>query len=377
MVWSETPPTADVAKPVHDRTADRRGYVHRRTAKTDQPALDDAPSFARFHLEFLQRLASLPGVESVGLIENMPLNESTATVAVRTEGIGATSEDGVLVNYNFTAGDYFPAMGIALHAGRNFVASDHGDTRGNVVISQSVATRLWPGRDPIGQRLLRTGQEEWETVIGVVEDVMQDDLVSAPQATIYLPLVGPTVERSRPLGSPAYVIKSHRAETIAADVRTLVREVAPEAPIYRQFTLARLVRDSTTQVSFTLLTLGLAAGLALLLGAIGLYGVLSYLVAERSREIGLRMALGARARQIRAMVVAQGTQLVAIGAVLGVIVAGLFSNTLSSLLFRVQPIDPATFVAMPLLMLAIGVLASYLPARKASIVDPNSSLRRE
>lgn len=343
----------------------------------ERTELSDPQSYARFHLRFLERLNMLPGVQSVGLIENVPLNESTATVSVRTEGIGATSEEGVLVKYTYSAGDYFRTMGIALLQGRNFDANDHETTRGNVVISQSVAARLWPGRDPLGQRLRRTGQVEWETVIGVVEDVRQDGLASEPEALLYLPLVGPTPELSRPLGSPAYVVKSTRAETIAADVRALVREVAPEAPMYREFTLAGLVRDSTAQVTFTLLTLSLAAGLALLLGAIGLYGVLSYIVAERTREIGIRMALGARAKHIRMMVVAQGARVVTAGALIGIVIATLFSNVLDSLLFRVQPRDLTTFIVMPMAMLAIGILASYLPARKASNVDPIISLRRE
>ncbi len=160
-------------------------------------------------------------------------------------------------------------------------------------------------------------------------------------------------------------------------MRTLVHEVAPEAPMYRVFTMARLIEDSMLQLSFTLLTLGIASLLALTLGAVGLYAVLSYVVDERTREIGVRMALGARATQVRAMVVGQGVRVVGVGVAIGVLVAFAGTRALSSLLFGVQPLDVATFVAMPLVMVLVGLLASYLPARRASNLDPIESLRRD
>jgi ABC-type antimicrobial peptide transport system permease subunit len=157
----------------------------------------------------------------------------------------------------------------------------------------------------------------------------------------------------------------------------VVREVAPEAPMYRVFTMAGLARDSMVQLSFTMLTLGIASGLALILGAVGLYGVLSYLVAERTREIGVRMALGAQAEQVRAMVVRQGAGVVGAGVAIGIGAAVASTRALGSLLFGVRPLDLATFAGMSVSMLAIGLLASYLPARRASDVDPVESLRGE
>ena len=336
----------------------------------------DAPAFARFQLQFLDRLAALPGVQSVGLVENVPLDEGTAQVRVRTEFMGADDED-TLINFTYTAGDYFRTMGIAMLAGEGFDDEDHAGGRGRILVSRSAAERLWPGRDAIGQRLLRQGQSEWETVVGVVDDVLQDRIDARPQAVIYLPLVGPDAATSRPITSPAYVVKTARAEAIAAEVRALVREVAPGAPMYREFTFEGLVERSMVQYTFTLLTLGMAAALALVLGAIGLYGVLSYVIAERTREIGVRMALGARAQQVRAMVVAQGTRLVGIGIALGMLAAVAVTQTLGSLLFGVAALDPSTFVATGLAMLSTGLLASYLPARRASSVSPMQSLRAE
>jgi predicted permease len=342
----------------------------------DRPELQDAPSFARFDLAFLDRLAALPGVQSAGLVENVPLNEGTSTMRIRTEDMSGDTKEGALLHFNYTAGDYFKTMGIAVLEGRTFVADDHSAALGNVLISRSAAQRLWPGQNPLGRRLQRQGQTEWETVVGVVNDVMQDGFRDAPEAVVYFPLVSPTIKGGRAVSSPAYVIKTERAETIAPEVRTLVREVAPEAPMYRTFTLAGLVKDSMAQLSFTLLTLGIAALLSLILGAVGLYGVLSYIVTARTREIGVRMALGAHSGKVRSMVVAQGLRVVGAGVVIGLLAALAFTRALGGLLYGVQPADAMTFVAMSLAMVTVGLLASYLPARRASNLDPMDSLRR-
>src|SRR5690606_21947540 len=202
------------------------------------------------------------------------------------------------------------------------------------------------GRDPIGMRLQREGSDAWETVVGVVGDVLQDGLQDTAQAVVYFPLVGPMAGGGQPLRSPGYVVRSERADSIAADVRALAREVAPEAPMYRAFTMEALVNASMLPLRFTLLTLSMAALLALVLGAVGLYGVLSYIVAERTREIGVRMALGARAPQVRGMVVAEGARVLGAGVVVGLLAALASTRALGSLLHGVQPIDPPTFAAM-------------------------------
>ncbi|MGA9422155.1 MAG: ABC transporter permease [Rhodanobacteraceae bacterium] len=343
----------------------------------DRPTLKDAPAFARFNQAFLERLSALPGVQSAGLVENVPLDEDTDSMRVRTETPSNEPGEGALVNYTFAAGDYFRTMGIALLAGRTFAGEDQSTPHGDVIVSESVAKRLWPGRNPVGQRLKRQGGRAWETVEGVVADVMQDGFQDGLQGVIYFPMVDPTPSGGRVVSSPAYVIKTARAETIAPDIRALVRQVAPEAPMYRTYTMAVLVAKSMTQLSFTLLTLGIASLLSLILSAVGLYGVLSYIVAERTREIGVRMALGARATQVRSMVVAQGARVVGIGILAGVLAALAFTRALGQLLYGVQPIDAATFVAMAILLAVVGLLASYLPARKASRLDPMTSLRRE
>jgi putative ABC transport system permease protein len=336
--------------------------------------LVDGPSFARFHLNFRDRLAAMPGVEAVGIIENVPLNEGTATGRFRSEEMVGAGTDGTLLNFTFADGSYFPTMGVDVQRGRVFEDADHLAMHGSIVISRSAAELLWPGQDPIGRRLegLETGT--LETVIGVVEDVMQENFRQAAQPVVYFPLAGrqPT---SWVLSSPAYVVKSRGAEVIGPEIRALVREVAPGAPMYREYTMAGLAADSMVDLSFTMLTLGVVSLLALVLGAVGLYGVLSYVVAERTKEIGVRMALGAEAGKVRRMVVAQGGRVVGIGVAIGILVAFAATRVLGGLLFGVAPLDAATFLAMTATMILVGLLASYVPARRASSVDPILSLR--
>ncbi len=342
----------------------------------EQENLHDGPSWARFHLAFLDRLAAVPGIQSVGLVENVPLNEGTNDDRFRSEEMAADPDAGPLLHYTWSAGSYFRTMGISVLEGRTLTADDQlGGGAVNVVISRSAARLLWPGKSALGRRLQPHSEPEaWFTVVGVVDDVLQDDFRDAPEALVYLPLAGPKPD-SWQVTSPAYVLKTARAEVIAPEIRELVRAVAPEAPMYRVYTMAGLAADSMTNLSFTMLTLGVLSGLALLLGAIGLYGVLSYAVAERKREIGVRMALGATAGAVRRMVIAQGAGVVGLGLLIGLAASLASSRVVASLLYGVKASDPATFAAMSLLMAAVGVFACYLPAQRASNVDPLEALR--
>jgi putative ABC transport system permease protein len=340
------------------------------------PHLRDPQSFARFDLEFIDRLRALPGVDLVGLVENIPLNEGTAGARFQRDGVAGAADTGPLLKYTFAAGDYFNAMGIDVRAGRVFTTDDHLQALPNVIVSRSSAETLWPNQNAIGKLLLRQDMKTWHTVVGVVDDVKQLDFRERVEPLVYFPLVAPGGE-GFPISSPAFVIKTSRAETIAPEVRALVREVAPEAPMYRVYTMAGLASNSMQDVSFTMLTLGVASGLALLLGAVGLYGTLSYIVAQRTREIGVRMALGARTDQVRRMVVLQGAKVVMTGVVIGVGIAFWMTTVLSSLLYGVTASDVPTFVGMSAAMLGIGFIASYVPARRASKVDPIVALQGE
>ena len=344
----------------------------------DQPALRTGPDFGRMHLAFMDRLRALPGVSDVGVINNLPLDEGTGNVRVMTEG-QTSADDGFRVSLNSAGGDVFKVLGIPVLQGRAFSTDEAISPNNSVIVSKSVAERLWPGQNPIGRTIRpRIGGQDTTvlSVVGVVGDVKQNDWREEGQAVVYLPLTGPTPNAWR-MGSPAYAVKSARAETLQPEVRRLVREIAPEAPVYREFTMEFLARRSMIQLSFTMLTLGVVSALALILGAVGLYGVLSYVVAQRTREIGVRMALGATAGAVRREVVSQGTKVVLVGVAIGI--AGALASTkfLGTLLFGVKPVDPLVFAAMALMMVAMGVLASYMPARRASSVDPIEALRSD
>ena len=339
----------------------------------EQEHLTDGPAWAQFHMAFMDRLRALPGVDAVGIVENVPLDEGTSGTRLATPEMVDDPDNGVPGNFTFTGGDYFQAMDIALLRGRVFDASDLEGTA-NVVISETAAERLFGEQDPLGRTVRMANAEEWFTVVGVVEDVLQSDFRTEPQALLYFPLTGPAPDMWA-LSSPGYVVRTSRGEGITADVRALVREVAPEAPMYRTYTMAALAERSMLELSFTMMTLLVAAGLALLLGAVGLYGVLSYVVAERAQEIGVRMALGAEAARVRRMVVVQGTRVVIIGVALGLVVAWFAVRALSGLIFGVPAVDVATFGGMSALMVAIGAVASWIPATRASSVDPITSMR--
>jgi putative ABC transport system permease protein len=339
-----------------------------------QPQLNDGPSLGQLHLTMMDRLRALPGVTDVGVVNNLPLDEGTGSFRVLTEG---GDDSGMLVNLNFAGGDYFRAMGIAVLQGRTFTTDEAVTPNSSVIVSRSTVAKLWPDGNALGRRIRpRIGGQDTLafTVVGVVEDVKQNEWREEGQAVMYLPLTGPAPD-TWGMGSPAYVVKSPRADALTNEVRALVRELAPEAPVYREYTMEFLARRSMIQLSFTMLTLGVVATLALILGAIGLYGVLSYVVAQRTREIGVRMALGASAAAVRRQVVSQGTSVVLIGVAIGVAVALASTRFLRALLFGVEAVDPLVFAAMSLLMISMGMLASYMPARRASSVDPIEALR--
>ncbi len=339
--------------------------------------VNDGPSFARFHQSFMERVAALPGVESVGLTNWLPLDEGSGGNRFTTDRTAASGETPPEMRFTFVGGDFFETMGISLVRGRLFEPSDHTNGLGNTIVSPAAASVLWPGEDPLGKRLAMTADTtKWQTVIGVVEDILVEDFrQEAADPMIYLPMVGPHPRWG--VGSPAYVVKSTRADVLAPEIRNLMREHVPESPMYRVFTMEGLADRSMAQLSFTMLMLAIAASLSLILGAVGLYGVLSYVVSLRTREMAVRMALGAEAVQVRRMVVLQGARVTLAGVAFGLLAALTFTRLLASLLFGVGTLDAPTFIAMSGVMLAVALLASYIPARRASSVDLMESLRSE
>ena len=307
-------------------------------------------------------------------MENLPLLERPSLTRIETPEMGDNPEGGTIIGHTWSGGQYFETMGIGVLRGRVFTDADHVSELGNAIVSESAADLLWPGENPIGRQLRPQGSQPWATVVGVVEDVKQNDFRLAADPLIYLPLVGPT-PTSWTISSPGYVVKTAAADDIAPQIRALVRELAPNAPMYRASTMETRSADGMADLAFTMLILGIASGLTLVLGALGLYGVLSYGVAQRTQEIGVRMALGAKAKQIQRMVVAQGARVVILGVAIGVVVAGASTRALRGLLFGIEAVDVVTFLGVSATMLIVGLLATYLPARRASNVDPLESLR--
>lgn len=340
----------------------------------------DGPKAAQFHYAFMDRMAALPGVQSVGLVNTLPLDEGAPSrrfVTERTGGAGAAEH---LVHATYADGNYFRTMGIGLLRGNTFARNSAVSGTVEVIVSRAAAQQLWPGEDALGKRLRPANAPAgsgWMTVTGVVEDVMLEDFRTPnPEPLVYLPMVGATAT-SWVVGTPAYVVKSARAEAIAPEIRELIREYSPGAPMYRVFTMSGLAARSMAQLSFTMLALGIAAGLALLLGSIGIYGTLSYMVSQRTREIGIRMALGAQSGEVRRMILTHGSRVALIGVAIGLVAAALLTRLLDTMLFRVTAHDGVTFLVMSAVMIAVALLASYIPAWRASSVDPMVSLRAE
>ena len=342
--------------------------------------LTDASALARFHYAFMDRLKALPGVQAVGLVNTLPLDEGAGDTRVATANYTGPRENAPRVRLTFADGDYFPTMGISLLAGKLFERRVEPTNDVTAIVSRAAANLLWPGQNPIGQVLRPAGAGDavpWITVGGVVEDVILADFrEQKPEPLVYLPLVGATA-RSWGVGTPAYVVRSPRAEVLTPQIRTLIQEIAPGAPMYRVSTMEALASRSMARLTFTMLTLFIAAALALVLGAVGIYGTISYVVSRRTREIGIRMALGAQASDVRRMVVAQGGRVALVGVAIGLLAAVFAARWLESLLFEVQARDPIVFAAVAVVMIGVALLASYLPARRASAVDPLVAIRME
>src|SRR5687767_11127708 len=284
----------------------------------------------------MDRLKALPGVESVGFISTLPLDEGAGRVNVTTPRIQAGGAEAPLVRNAAAGGAYFQTMGIALRRGRYFERVEEELGTRNVIISEAAARLLFPDEEPIGQKVRpATGSgDNWFTVIGVVEDVLVDDLRgTSPDPMVYLP--GAST-------SPAYVMRSARADRLAPEVRAIIRELIPNSPMYRIFTMEGLAAKAMASLSFTMAMVSIAAVLALVLGAVGLYAVLSYGVAQRTQEIGVRMALGAEARTVRRMFVWQGTRVALLGVAVGALTTMALTHYIKTLLFNIERLNATT-----------------------------------
>jgi predicted permease len=336
----------------------------------------DAAAVRNAYRELWERLDDLPGVTASGGVTSLPLSGYFAWGPITVEGRTPLPGESFLnADQRVVGGRYFEAMGIPLRRGRFFAPDDTPDQPRVVVVDERMAHELWPNQDPIGKRV-RLGDAKvaapWRTVVGVVGRVKQYGLDSDGRMALYLPQ---TQSGSRAL----YVaVKSTREPaSLAAAIRQQVRALDPDLPVYRVRPMHAWLFQSLARQRFAMTLLTAFAGLALALAALGTYGVMAYLVAQGTREIGIRIALGATPRTVTALVLRGGLALGAAGVSLGLLLALALTRFVGSLLFGVAGTDPLTFLAGAVLLGASALLASYLPARRAARVDPMLSLRAD
>ena len=329
-----------------------------------------------FQQQLLQRVGSLPGVQNAATVDNLPFSGNAFNTSFTIEGrpTGPTTET-PRAYYRVISPDYFPAIGIELHKGNQFTDRDTAEQPGVAIVNETAAQRYWPGVDPLGKRIKRGRPESknpWLTVIGIVSGSRQLSLKEGSQPEIYVPyLQNPGLTFTlvaRTASDPRSLTGALRKEVLSAD-----REI----PAVNIKLMEELISNSVAKERFYVLLLGVFAALALILAAVGVYGVMSYSVTLRTRDIGIRMALGARPVDIFKHIVGQALLLGLIGLGVGIVLAIASTRVMSSLLYGINATDPLTLAITSLVLLAVALLASYLPARRATRVDPLVTLRYE
>ena len=358
------------------------------TARLDLPktVYPDVHATARFVQQALERLRAVPGVQSAGAVSLLPLSGSNSSSSHSIEDHPLPPDVlPPMLGTRFVSPGYFEAMGIPVIEGQVFDRIDPATRSPGVIVSEAVARRFWPGRSALGRRVtpgIDESDSPWFTIVGVVGSVRERALEQDPAEVVYYPLVRQAVhdegEEEWVPRTLALVVRTGQApESLVKPVREAIWSLDPNLPLSQVRTMEEVIERSTARTSFTMLLLVIAAAMALLLGAVGIYGVISYVVSQRTQEIGVRMALGARRRDIVRMVLGEGLLVTAAGLVLGLAGAWAVTRLMVALLFGVEPTDPATFAAVPLVLAAVALVASWLPARRAADVEPLEAIRYE
>jgi len=362
----------------------RPGEVQTVQVTIPQASVPDAELTVRGQQEILDRLAALPGVTSAAYTSAVPMGGGfTADLLVpegKTFGEGNPPRGR---QFRFVSPGLFGTLGIPLVAGRDLTWTDVYQRRPFVLISENLARQEWGGaRDALGKRLRgASSQDQWREIIGVVGDTRDWSLSRPTTEIVYTPVLAERLFNAPTfLWRPAtYTIRSSRAGTpsLLDEIQQAVWAVDADLPLVNPRTMQDVVEESLARTSFTLVLLAIAGAMALLVGAIGIYGVVSYAVAQRTREVGIRIALGAPIADVRRLFVRQGLGLTALGVVVGLGGAAALTRAMSALLFEVSPLDPATYAAVSLVLIVAAALATYLPSRRAARVDPIEALRGE
>jgi putative ABC transport system permease protein len=333
-----------------------------------------------FYRQLLGRAGSVPGVEAAGMINNLPLGGVNINGGFEVEG--RAREQGGYGGFRITSPGYFQAMSIPIIKGRAFTEADNESSLPVAIISERVANATFPGEDPIGKRI-RSGMdarsltdaiaERWMTIVGVVGDVRHSGLEGKASSELYVPYM----QRPRRAFEMTVVLRTGvEPASLVPVMRGEVRAINKNLPVEFE-PMERVFEKSVAGRRYNMLLLGTFAALALVLSVMGIYGVLSYTVSQNTREIGIRMALGAQSRDVLKMVVSQGMTLTMIGVSIGLLSSFALTRLMTSLLYGVTATDPLTYAVVSALLLAVALLACYIPARRATKVDPMIALRYE
>lgn len=333
----------------------------------------EANQHAQFYQQVIERVAALPGVQSTAATTTPPLAGSinTSTFLIEGREEKSPSEEMAVVTP-----DYFRTMGITLLKGRGFSEQDNAQAPGVIIISRSMANRHWADDDPIGKRIKLEGPEEqWRSIIGIVEDVKQERLEAEAIREYYLPYLQDPWFLSSTM---TLVIRTDSAAlNLASAVRNEIHAVDKDMPVYNIRSMEDIYSLAVAGRRFNTLLLGVFAAVALILAAVGIYGTISYAVTQRTREIGIRMALGAQAADVLKMIIGQGVLHITVGVLIGLSSALVLTRLMESLLFGVSAIDLQAFLGVSLLLTAVALVACYIPARRASRIEPLAALRHD
>lgn len=334
----------------------------------------ELPQVTTFYERLLERVSSLPGVRSAAISSSLPPNGLEVSDTFNVEGVlSADDANSPLGSVLFSTPGYFKALGVPVLQGRDFTETDTPTTPRVVIINETLARKYFPATSPLGKRFKEGGSDRtanpWMEIVGVVGDVKYEglDLPTAP--AFYLPF------RQSPIRGMNLVVNTSLAPAaLTAAVRAEMRKIDPEIPVARVSTMERLIDESVAQPRFRTFLIGIFSAVAMLLAAIGIYGVVAYSVSQRTQEIGIRMALGARRSDVLRLVVRQGMTLTLAGVALGVLGALALTRLTANLLFGVGATDPITFATISILLIFVALLACYIPARRAAKLDPMRAL---
>jgi len=340
----------------------------------------DTDRMAELYQKALRALQSLPGVQAAGLVSEVPMGGSTDSSVIRVpDRPRANDKDHPYANYSFASPGYFSAIGTPLLRGRDFLETDTAGSMLVTIINSAMAQKYWPGQDPIG-RQVGVQDTRWatRTVVGIVADIKHNSLREDPVPEMYVPYTQNEIKIWPSMQTMQVALRTKAdPAALTASVREALRSVDADLPVANVETLAALVNDSMAQPRFSLFLVGSFGGLALALAMIGMYGVISYSVQQRTQEIGIRMALGASRGTVLRMVLGLGAQLASLGIAIGLLASWMVTRTMESFLYQVRATDPLTFAAVSIALMCVALAACYIPARRAMSVDPNIALRYE